>query len=129
MTPGQHIERSKKRLAEAETLLRNKLPEGACNRAYYAAYEAMLATLAATGVSTASSHKGNRVLFYQHVVNAGRIKRDVAAAIGRTEEARLLADYTGENIRADAAETAVSQAREFVAAVEKILASSTKTGA
>lgn len=124
MTPKQHIERSKKRLAEAETLLRNKLPEGACNRAYYAVYEAMLATLAATGVSTANTHKGNRVLFYQHVVNAGRITRDIAAAIGRTEEARLLADYTGENIRAEAAKTAVRQAREFVAAVEKYFATS-----
>ena len=40
LTADQHLERSSECLAEADALLGSKHPKGACNRAYYAVFNA-----------------------------------------------------------------------------------------
>lgn len=68
------------------------------------------------------THNGLIATFSQHAVQSGRIDHRLAAALGRAETLRLLADYTGTAIDAQTARDTVSRAEEFVGTVNRVFA-------
>ncbi len=92
--------------------------DGACNRAYYAMFDAARAALLASGAQaegeTARTHSGLISAFSLHLVKTGRVAVELGKAFNRTQELRTVADYKGDLIEKDDAAWAVKQAAEFV---------------
>lgn len=98
--------------------------EGACNRAYYAMYDAAHAALLADGqidYKTTKTHSGLIAAFGLHLVRTDKIPRELGRSLNEVEQVRLLADYTGDEITLEQASWAVKQAETFVAAIRKML--------
>lgn len=91
---------------------------GACNRAYYAMFDAARAALLAAGApvdpNVIRTHNGVIAAFGLHLVKAGRVQRDWGRALNRAQEIRQVADYTGENVEIAVASWVVEQARLFI---------------
>lgn len=95
--------------------------DGACNRAYYAMFDAARAPLLASegpaGRSPGKTHRGLIVAFGQNLVKNGRVSRESGRLLKRTEEIRIVADYTGDSVGLDDAREIVAQAETFVSAM------------
>jgi len=92
--------------------------DGACNRAYYAMFDAARAALLAAGVQAGAevprTHSGLISAFSLHLVKPGRVSLELGRALNRAEEIRLVADYKGETVDKKHAAWAVAQAIAFV---------------
>jgi uncharacterized protein (UPF0332 family) len=108
-------------VASAELLLKAGDMDGACNRAYYAMFDAARAALLASNAPVeaeiARTHGGLISAFSLHLVKTGRIPVELGKALNRAEELRLAADYKGDSVDTDATLWVVRQAREFVEAM------------
>ena len=97
--------------------------DGACNRAYYAMFDAARAALLAAGVQTGAevprTHGGVISAFSLHLVKPGRVPLELGRALNRAEEIRLVADYKGETVDRKHAAWAVAQATTFVHAMRE----------
>lgn len=104
--------------ASARVLLDSGDADGACNRAYYAMFDAARAALLASGAPVeaeiARTHGGLISAFSLYLVKTGRVPMELGRALNRTEELRLIADYKGDPIENEDAAWAVRQAAEFV---------------
>lgn len=104
--------------ASAKVLLDAGDTDGACNRAYYAMFDAARAALLASGVYAegegARTHSGLISAFSLHLVKTGSVAVELGKAFNRTQELRTIADYKGDPIEKDDAAWAVKQAGEFV---------------
>jgi uncharacterized protein (UPF0332 family) len=102
----------------ARILLDTGDKEGACDRAYYAMFNAARAALLASGAPVeadiARTHSGLISAFSLHLVKTGRVPVEYGRSLNRVEELRLIADYKGDPIEQDHAASAVSQAHAFV---------------
>lgn len=112
------------RAAESAQLLLNTGDlDGACNRAYYAMFDAARAALLAAGVQSGAevprTHGGVIAAFSLHLVKPGRVSLELGRALNRAEEIRLVADYKGEAVDHKHAAWAVSQAIAFVHAMRQ----------
>ena len=109
-------------VASAKLLLDAGDVDGACNRAYYAMFDAAHAALLwpGTDVNPAAikTHRGLVAAFGEHLVKTARLTADLGKALNQVE----LADYTGEEVDADKARWAVEQAEAFVGTVRQTLA-------
>jgi uncharacterized protein (UPF0332 family) len=126
LTPAKFIEKSERALHAARLLVDSGEIEGACNRAYYAMYDAAHAALLAlkkADYKVTKTHSGLIAAFGLHIVSPGKISRDLGRSLNEVEQLRLLADYTGEEIPAEQAFDAVLKAELFVAAVRAMLLS------
>ncbi len=121
MTPERRLDRARDRLREARIQLDNDLYDVACNRAYYAAFEAALSILTAQGLSLPKTHSGVNSQFHQRIVKTGLIDQDIGASLSKIEYKRLMADYMDEAVDVGGAGEAVEMATKFVAAVESKL--------
>ena len=113
--------RSRRSLLTAETVLPDD-PDAACSRAYYAMFYAARAALLAADQPEAAmgrTHAGLIAAFGERLVKPGLIAVDHGRAFAQVERERLIADYTGEGVAADAAAIAVERARAFIDAVER----------
>jgi len=113
LTPEVYMEKAERALSAARILLRADNPEGACNRAYYAMFDAAHAALLAAmpGVADASIkiHSGLIGAFGKHLVQAGLINAEHGRSFNQVHGLRQVADYTGDPVSvADA--VAVSEA-------------------
>ena len=92
--------------------------DGACNRAYYAMFDAARAALLASGAPVpaeiAKTHSGLISAFSLHLVKTGRVPVEFGKSLNKAEELRLIADYKGDPIESDAASWVVSEAHSFV---------------
>lgn len=92
--------------------------DGACNRAYYAMFDAARAALLASGASVpaemAKTHSGLISAFSLHLVKTGRVPIEHGKALNKAEELRLIADYKGDPVEIEAASWVVSEAHSFV---------------
>ncbi len=108
--------------ASAKVLLDTGDADGACNRAYYAMFDAARAALLASGAPVApdiaKTHNGLISAFSLHLVKTGRVPLELGKALNRAEELRLIADYKGDSIEPEHAGWAVSQAQLFVQAMQ-----------
>ena len=104
--------------ASAKLLLDAGDADGACNRAYYAMFDAARAALLASGAPVpaeiAKTHSGLISAFSLHLVKSGRVPVEFGKTLNKAEELRLIADYKGDPIESDAASWVVSEAHSFV---------------
>ena len=121
MTPAAYMRKSEQALSSARQLLATGDADGACNRAYYAMFDAAQAALLAANVGAAANatktHRGLISAFGQHLVLGGRVAADLGSALNKVERLRLLADYTGDPVSEEDGAWAVEQAAVFVAAI------------
>lgn len=121
MTPAEYMQKAERALASARLLLVDGDLDGACNRAYYAMFDAAHAALLASGANSnpgeTKTHRGLIAAFGKHLVSTGRIPSEFGKALNQVERIRLLADYTGEDIDEQAAQWALERATDFLVAV------------
>jgi uncharacterized protein (UPF0332 family) len=124
-TPAAYMAKSAKALSSAGQLLSADDCDGACNRAYYAMFDAAQAALLAVSAGVAATatktHRGLISAFGQHLVLAGHASAELGASLNQVERLRLLADYTGDPVSAEDAAWALAQAEVFVAAIQTLL--------
>ncbi len=118
MTPGALLEKADRAIASADILLREGDAEGACNRAYYAMFNAARAGLlmvsAPPAVTEGKSHSGLHAAFNQYLVKPGHITQPLGAAFRRAERLRQISDYLGDPVAGDTAEMVLADARALV---------------
>jgi len=118
VTPQELMAKAQRAAESAVVLLNSGDPDGACNRAYYAMFDAARAALQASGAvvetETIRTHGGLISAFSLHLVKLGRVSVDLGKGLNRAEELRLIADYKGDPIETADAAWAVEQARHFV---------------
>lgn len=99
--------------------------DGACNRAYYAMFDAARAALIQAGAPVqaeiAKTHGGLITAFSLHLVKPGLLPLNLGRAINRAEDLRLLADYTSDPMDAEQTLWAVEQAEHFVSTIQGTL--------
>lgn len=109
----------------ARALLERQDSDGACNRAYYAMFDAARAALMATNaeipLNIGKTHSGVLSAFSQHLVKNGPVPRDIGRLLKQAEELRLVADYSGDSITLDDARALVEKAESFVNTLASIL--------
>ena len=79
--------------------------ECACNRAYYAMFDAARGALLDLSGSAAApsikTHRGLIAAFGEQMVRKQGVPASLGAALNKVERLRLLADYTGDPITAE----------------------------
>lgn len=122
MTPEKYLAKASHAAKSASILLREGEAEGACNRAYYAMFNAAHAALLWSGahVNSGETKKHNSLIaaFGKHLVLTGLLPSELGKSLNKAENVRILADYTGEEIELEKAAEIVVQAERFVASVK-----------
>ena len=95
--------------------------DGACNRAYYAMFDAARAALLASGVDESTvntkTHSGLISKFSLELVKSGQVSVELGKSLNKVEDLRLMADYKGDAVLEEDASWAVNQADIFVEAL------------
>lgn len=107
----------------AATLLATGDVDGACNRAYYAMFDAARAALLASEApvpsDVARTHSGLITAFGLYLVKEGPLSRDLGRMLKRAEETRIVADYAADSVDLSDARDLVAQAQAFVLAIHQ----------
>jgi len=126
VNPKELMDKASRAVASAKLLLEAGDVDGACNRAYYAMFDAARAALlwAGSDVSptVAKTHSGLISAFSLHLVKTGRLPIEIGKALNRAAEIRMIADYTGDEVPADKAQWVIDQAVLFVDVVQREIA-------
>ena len=121
VTPESYMRKAAQAVAIAHQLLASGDADGACNRAYYAMFDAAHAALRSANVAETASatktHRGLIAAFGKHLVLGGHVASELGSSLNKVERLRLLADYTGDPVSDEDAAWAVGQADIFVAAI------------
>lgn len=95
--------------------------DGACNRAYYAMFDAARAALLASSSPVrpdiGKTHSGLINAFSEHLIKNGPVSKELGRLLKRAEEIRLVADYKGDSVELSDAQEIVAQAETFVTAM------------
>lgn len=122
-----YLEKAERALASAQLLFSARDTEGACNRAYYAMFDAAHAALLWVGhddnPALTRTHRGLIAAFGLHLVKTGKLDAALGKQLNQVERIRLLADYTGDQITEEQADWAVRQAVQFVQVIRELLES------
>lgn len=118
MKAQELLEKATRAASSAKLLLDTGDTDGACNRAYYAMFDAARAALLASGApvgpEVAKTHSGLITAFSLHLVKTGQVSVELGKALNKVEDLRLVADYKGDPIETEDAAWAVQQAQKFV---------------
>lgn len=121
MIPAELLDRADRAAESAALLLSAGDLNGACNRAYYAMFDAARAALTSTqpapSSETIKTHSGLISAFSLKLVKTGRVPVELGKAFSKVADIRLIADYSDEEVSAERATWAIEQAREFVKAM------------
>ena len=110
-------------------MLDNGYYRGACNRSYYAVFEAAHAALATQAIPAPKTHSGLNTQFHQFIVKPGLIDAAMGQLLSKIERARLVADYTNKPIDAAMGNEIFEMADHFVPSINSELTRMmTKTG-
>jgi uncharacterized protein (UPF0332 family) len=116
--PEELFHKANVAVASSELLFKSGDFDGACNRAYYAMFDAARAVLLVTGsvadLATIKTHNGLISAFSLYLVKTGLVSVELGKSINKVEDLRLLADYKGDEVESDKAQWALKQAQEFV---------------
>lgn len=108
----------------AQLLLDDGDLDGACNRAYYAMFDAaraaLLAAQAPVSADISKTHGGLIAAFGLHLVKTGRVPLECGRSLNRGEEIRLVADYRGESVDSQAAAEMIERARVFIKTIAEL---------
>ena len=114
--------KAQRALASSITLLKDGDGDGACNRAYYAMFDAARAALIASKSPVppeiAKTHSGLIAAFSLHLVKTELFPKELGRSLNKAEDLRLVADYKGDPISLEDAQWTVQQAQMFVEQVE-----------
>lgn len=112
-------------VVSARALLELPDTDGACNRAYYAMFDAAQAALLAAkvpaGDAVGKTHRGLIQAFSAHLVKGGTVSKELGRQLKRAEETRWVADYGGRSVDLPQATELVAQAEAFVAAMRDLV--------
>lgn len=104
-------------LSSAKLLLQSGDADGACNRAYYAMFDAARAALMAfqqsDDVLMIKTHSGLISSFSLQLVKPGLVDIELGKALNKVEDLRLIADYKGDAITLEDAGWAVDRLKYF----------------
>ena len=121
MNSEQLIARAQRTVASAKLLFDAADLNGACNRAYYAMFDAARAALLAIEeplqTEAIKTHSGLITAFSLYLIKTGRISEQYGKALRQVDQIRLIADYSDAEIESADAAAAIRQASDFVAAV------------
>jgi uncharacterized protein (UPF0332 family) len=110
-------------LRSSEALLELGDMDGACNRAYYAMFDAargaLLSTGSVTDLNKIKTHAGLISSFSLYLVKTGQVPVELGKSINKVEDLRLVADYQGDEVAHDNVIWALSEAKIFVSALKK----------
>lgn len=113
----EFLARAKIAVRSARLLLEVGDAAGATNRAYFAAFDAaraVLAAIAGTDVEAIRTHRGITHAFEVEIVRAGLIERDVGKLLTLLMEMRWAADYPIAVLSLPDAARAVAAAETFL---------------
>ena len=100
MTPQVLMVKAQRALASARLLLDSGDVDGACNRAYYAMFDAARAALlsihAPVPAEVARTHSGLIAAFSLHLVKPGLVSVENGRSLNKVEDLRLIADYRSD---------------------------------
>lgn len=129
MTPQELLLKANRALKSAQLLLASGDVDGACNRAYYAMFDAaragLIAVRAPVEAEVARTHSGLIAAFSMHLVKSGLVAVEHGRSLNKVEDLRLIADYKGDPVSADKAAWALEEAVAFVAVIDEMLKSDT----
>ncbi len=122
LTQAALIAKAVQALASAKVLVDTGDADGACNRAYYAMFDAARAALQASGfdVVNCKTHKGVLNAFSDHLVKNGPVPKDIGRLLKQAETRRYVADYEGDTITISDAYNAAREAEIFVMGMRSI---------
>ena len=127
-SPTELFAKAEETLASAQTMLDHGYAGGACNRAYYAMFDAARAALRTRGLGNRiKSHAGIASLFSLQFVKDGPLPSDLGRIFRSAERARYDADYLDDPVPIDEAKVAVANAKAFLAAIAALIASEPPT--
>ena len=122
MNASELMAKARRALASAHKLLQDNDGDGACNRAYYAMFDAARAALIASKAPVppeiAKTHSGLISAFSLHLVKPNLFPVELGRSLNKAEDLRLVADYKGDSIDAEEAQWAVDAARAFIKEVD-----------
>ncbi|MDA8260286.1 MAG: HEPN domain-containing protein [Betaproteobacteria bacterium] len=101
----------------ARALLARGDANGACNRAYYAMFDAARAALRAAGNDVGKTHRGVLNAFNDLLVKDGPMPKEAGRLLKHAEAFRYVADYSDNAVDLADARNMVEQAESFVAIV------------
>ena len=126
MNPNELRDKASRAVASAKLLLLAGDVDGACNRAYYAMFDAARAALLWSGSevspTVARTHSGLISAFSLHLVKTGKLSIEIGKSLNRAAEIRMIADYTGDEVTVEKAQWIIDQAVLFVEVVQREIA-------
>lgn len=127
MTTDMLMHKAVRAVTSARLLLNAGDVDGACNRAYYAMFDAAKAALLALvpdiNPALVRTHSGLISMFSLHLVKTGVLPVELGKTLNRAHEIRQIADYTGDAISMAQAQSVIEQADQFVETVHANLRS------
>ena len=121
LTPSALMAKAERACSSARALLDLGDVDGACNRAYYAMFDAARAALLASGAPVrpdiGKTHGGLINAFSEHLIKNGPVPKEMGRLLKRAEEIRLVADYKDDSVELTDAQEMVEQAEVFVFAL------------
>jgi len=122
LTPAALMAKAERACSSARALLALGDVDGACNRAYYAMFDAARAALLASGAPVrpdiGKTHSGLINAFSEHLIRNGPVTKEMGRLLKRAEEIRLVADYKGDSVELSDTQEMVEQAETFVATLK-----------
>lgn len=119
------LDKSDRALASAQLLFSAGDYEGACNRAYYAMFDAAKAALLHVqpddDLSVAKTHNGLIAAFGLQVVKAGLVDVSLGRNLNRGQTLRQVADYTGDPLTLSDVEQLMKDANNFFSTIKKLV--------
>ena len=108
---------------DARLLFGESRYNSACNRAYYAMFNAARALLLGRGISAADAKRHTTVWrqFSLHFVKNGPFGAAEAGSLSQIGDVRLAVDYAGRQIDRESAEAVLSSMEKFMSAATRTM--------
>lgn len=107
-------------VASAKLLLDAGDADGACNRAYYAMFDAARAVMSVSGADVGKTHRGLINAFSERLVKNGPLPKEMGRFLKQAETIRYVADYEENAVQLSDAQPIVAQAETFVTAMYSV---------
>ncbi len=118
---NEFLAKAKENISAAELLFDNELYNASANRAYYAAFHAAMAALAAIGVETeAISHPAVQSKFHAELIHRRKIYPSRLKSYLRVlQDERNTADYKQDSVSKKVASSQLKKAKDFVETIAR----------
>lgn len=114
------MRRADRAMRSAKLLLSDEDVVGACNRAYYAMFEAAQASVLCAGKADPAdirTHSGLIRRFGIDVVQTGLVPREIGRLLAQAQQVRRTTDYNQADLDSDDARQFITKADTFVTTV------------